>query len=289
MLLLKKSKTPEIQISGNAPIERLSVISTESNLDFDKMLRSSFYYEVSNFNGFLELLQQLASFSFWLQLTKGDSCLVIDSQNPNRIDLHLSEHDLTLNNYITRYLKFTKQSPMKAMGDTKSYYRTSMTYDDSKTTKDHRDFRFLLDRVFSDALLRLSLKSAVTLLENHRQTPNVMSLQINERADLSPLKADHIDESHDFYEYLSLLHLNKVPEISRSEYEKVTSMYEVPAIGPSGNSPKHLFLFAFKFVHPAVLQEVVIKDSVISTLSNTKLKHRLSYRSASGLYTWMLA
>lgn len=289
MLKFAKVNNPTHGITGNETVSTASIAVKSQSVDLIPLLRASFYYEATDFNGLDELLQEAKGASFWIQLTKGDSKLTFDSTNRSYCDLRLSKDDFFHNNYIYRYLKFKEHKPVKQSIHTETYFTASASYPTPKQLKYGRDVSVLISRVFSDASIKVSLNRDIQSLAKFRCNYDVLSGRIPHNSDLRPLAKDPSLEPHEFYEYWSLLHMNKIPKIEPNEYERITSMYEVPYRDELENSEENgsdVSLMFIKNVHPEVLQLILQHQDILSVLYSRGKDTGLITKLPNGIYKW---
>lgn len=289
MLKFTKVNNPTHGITGNEAVVTVSIVAKSQLVDPTHLLRTSFYYETTDFNGLDKLLQEANGASIWIQLTKGGSTLTFDSTKKDLCDLRLTKDDFFHNNYIYRYLKFKEHKPVKQSVHTETYFTATASYPTPKQFKYGKDLSVLIERVFSGASIKVSLNRDLQSLANFRNNNDVLSGNISPMSDLRPLAKDPSLEPHDFYEYWSLLHMNKVPYIEPSEYERVTSIYEVPYRDDFKNSEEvgnDLYLMLIKNVHPEVLQLILQHQDVLSVLYNRGIDTGLITKLSNGIYKW---
>lgn len=288
MLLFHEATASDYTLTGNKPIDKLSVITSSDSFDIHSLLSNCFYYSASDFNGLDGLLEEVKDAQYWIELTKGESVLSIDSSDSNIIKLVLNEHDLFQNNYITRYLKFKQQRPNKPSKDTSTFYSAFANYSKSanETPKYDKDLRILIELIFPNASLRVSSNKAIPSLGQFRQIHNLASGPIDPQADLSPLTTKNVEEPHDYYEYFSLLHMNKAPSSEVNDYVRVTSMYEVPINDSDGPFNGSLTLTFANQLDPRTISLILTESSVVSVLYDRDGKNTLILKLASKIYVW---
>lgn len=289
MLKFTEVNKPTLDITGNEAFATVSIVAKSQSADPTPLLRASFYYETTAFNGLDELLQETNGASYWIQLTKGGSTLTVDSTKKDHCHLCLSKDDFFHNNYIYRYLKFKEHKPVKQSVSTATYFTATASYPTPKHIKYGRDVSVLIKRVFSDASIKVSLNRDLQSLANFRSTNEVLLGTISPMSDLRPLAKDPSSEPHDFYEYWSLLHMDKVPKIEPNEYERVTSIYKVPfhdELESSDEVGTDLYLMFTKNVHPDVLHKILQHQDILSVSYSRGKDTGLITILSNRIYKW---
>lgn len=286
MLQYEVADGPTFRTYGNQVLDEVSIISLSQSFDVRSLLSRSFYYEATGFNGLDVLLREATGSQYWIELTNGQSLLVFDSTNETRCDILLSRDDIFHNNYIYRYLTFKEHKPVKLSIDTETYFSASAEYPTPQNLRYGKDPRILIERVFSNASLRVSLDKEFASLASFKKEPRLKSGPISPDSDLSPLGATSEIDPHDHYEYLSLLHMNKVPHTDPSEYVKVTSMYEVPKSQAQNTFNAQLTIHFVTNINPQTLGCILQHEDVLSTSLNRPHESDLVLKSANKVYIW---
>lgn len=272
--------------SGNKVLDEVSVITLSQSADIRSLLSQTFYYETTGFNGLDDLLREATDSQYWIELTIGQSALIFDSTNKTLCDIRLSRDDYFHNNYIYRYLTFKEHKPVKLSIDTETYFTASAEYPTPQKLRYGKDLRVLIERVFSNASLRVSLDKELTSLASFKKDSRLKSGPISANSDLSPLAATSNIDPHDYYEYLSLLHMNKVPHTDPNDYVKVTSMYEVPNSQDQITFNAPLTIHFVTNINPLSLERILQHEDVLSILLNKPHESELVFKSASKFYIW---
>lgn len=282
-------------LPDNEPIRGISVVVEEDPTHSNAILSQSFHYELrdssilqsssKDLNLLAKYKGELENASYWIEAIKGSSSLLIDSSAPFQLNIVLDEQDYNHNSYIGRYLQFKRRAPSKQSKETNISYLSKVDLSQRLEKRD-KDLQTLVERVFSVANIKISLDREIRSLEGSRIKPTPMFTKIRDNSDLRPLSLEETLDPHEMYEYLSLLHMNQIPDSRPDEYVKVTSMYKIPDADSLGNFGGDLTVIFAQKVHPSVLEKLLQERNVRSILYQRNTLHGLIYKINEKVYTW---
>lgn len=269
------------------PIQYLSVCSEsqEWSSHFNNW-SPHHYYRDAHFSQLPNLLQHLSTSSRFQLSAENDGNSLKYSSDLKNLDLSLNESAFFHNSYVSRYLKFSKQVPAKSSPQIETLYLASASLD--ANTKYHKDLSVLLRKVFETCSIVLISEDEVPF-ELAKVAPKFLKLQVAGHSDLKPLQASEIssDDSFDFYEYLCLLHMNSLPDMTNSHVQ-ASSMYESPQCEAGDNKEitTPLWLHVAEELPPNILDFIVSTDGWTSIFVKTETSNLVVKRSAPLHYIW---
>lgn len=272
-------------------VEYFSVISTspDAKHQLQRVADQFFLYRNDHFDQVGEVLEftsRADCHHFAVEANTENDILLLNSGNRDIIDLDLSEHTLSQNNYATRYMKFIKVVPAKSSSDYEVRYTCKVKID--STAKYHKDLSYLVSRVFSDSRIQVLLDIELPFAL-HRISPSLKQVEISPNSNFGPLKYNEIDpvNAMEFYEYFCMLHMNGFPDRS-NEHVKLTSMYEGPEgyIGEAKLS-NPVYLTVASDINPSALSVLVDNGDCVSLFAKTKYQNVLVTKSQKS-YMWRI-
>lgn len=265
-------------------ITHLSVASANPN-----------WHETSKFEN-LHILEnvtfsQLPELLTYLQPTK--SCNLTAEINGNiftfasktqKFSIRLTDHAYSHNAYVGRYLKFRKHVPLKKSADLDIFYEANAILDPQQ--KYYKDFTALILNNFGVCSVTLLL-SEIPPFPLTEIKPDLLKIEIAPYSDLNPLGVSGIptDDSQDFYEYLCLLHLNGLPDLSNS-HVVATNIYQPPRVEAKFAANEKLYLHVTRNVHPGILERLIETEGWVSASARTANENILLFKTSSVIYIW---
>ncbi|OBA22418.1 hypothetical protein METBIDRAFT_153251 [Metschnikowia bicuspidata var. bicuspidata NRRL YB-4993] len=240
--ILQENTLPEFIAE---PVKYLSVVSKQGSVKniLGELLKQSHVYKGTVNDNVFDIAESIVGSGaqyFSLKLNKNRNTLKIDSRTPKTVTITLTEHVFNHHAYAARYMKFKKLQPAKGSSDYIVYHTVTANWNGPE--KYSKDLYALVSEVFACAELVLltdsvyAPKDEVGSLMDLHESAVVLEVKvfspgevdsgdsIAETPDL--LKLD-VDEHHEVYEYLSLVHLNSLPDY-RNSHVGATSIYETP-------------------------------------------------------------
>lgn len=245
------------------------------------------YYKQNGFDQLPLLLTHLQSSGNFSLCAENDNNKLVYTYSSSQLSLKLTESTYSHNSYVGRYLRFIKHIPPKYSPDLDTFYTASVSLD--ANTKYFKDFNVLLARVFSVCSICLLLDNEVPfpltkVIASH------LSTSIASYSDLSPLLTTEIQsgDSHEFYEYLCLLHLNGLPDYENSHVQ-ATTRYEIPPVTSplnSENNLESLYLHFTENINPSALESLVSSEGWVSAFARSDTHNIVLMRTPEGIYIW---
>lgn len=277
------------EIIVNDPVNFLSIVSKEPLSTHN----GSYFFTSPLFHRVEDLIQHMQAeckgnkqFQYFLSIHADDgSSIKLSSKDPFVLSLLLSDHTFNHNHYISRYLKLSKQVPLKKSPETKIIYNATAQYP-STGKKYEADLKYLLKNVFAEVSVELLSNKNMDGLQLSLNTSTPKHHDIPPDSDLSPLYCSIFQDPEDMYEYQSLIHLIQPPNLHPTSQMAAVSMYETPTTDGTPNDP--VKIHQWKNVTPSVVQTIINEGNFISLLIKTLDGSIMIFKSQLKTYAWVL-
>ncbi|KAF5210729.1 hypothetical protein E0198_003613 [Clavispora lusitaniae] len=270
-------------------IEYLSLISESPDIKtvVENISGQYFVYRRNDFQQIWKLVKYITdsdSKHYSIEAASGTDILSCRSQD-GHISLNISQSTILQNNYVTRYLKFTKTIPAKSSLHHETRYHCRVNVDEK--AKWNKDLVTFISQTFSKC--KVEILSDIELpFELERIRPTFIQKQIASHSNLSPLNYAEINNelSVDMYEYLCLLHVDGLPNRS-DEHVKLTNMYEIPQVPLLRENPgfSTLYLTVAADVNPSIVSALSANTHVLSFFARTRT-HNFMVLQSRNSYLW---
>ncbi|GEQ69552.1 hypothetical protein JCM33374_g3224 [Metschnikowia sp. JCM 33374] len=291
------------------PIKYLSVVTNSQTLEnvVAGLLQQSHVYKGTGINNVLEIVQSTIKSGapyYVLEFTSDRNKLRIDSSSPKSVSLVLDDHTYNHHSYAGRYLRFTKCLPAKGSKDYIIYHKATANWGPEKYEK---DLTALVAEVFTGADMTLlttcgppNIAPGGSLTDLHEKaSPSSTALYLPEDAKVSAeTTADSpsgitdtlpSDVSQELYEYLSLVHLNALPDFTNS-HVRATSLYEIPdTVVKLPVSLSSASLVTITDVNPVVFYDLASNPDCLSIQATTETGSFLTVNSGDVTWNWALS
>lgn len=278
-----------------SPARFLSVVSTSCALksSLDTLLDKCFYHRCETTQPLLlfDTLKQKLPNYYSVRAAKGLNELSFSSTSPNIISIRLKEHTFFTNSYVGRHIKFKKIVPFKGSNELITYFEAKV---DISHHLHELALRKLAEAEFSACNVILLCDTDISkelpekFFDLHKNKsfyahsllplPNIPTVN-NSISDMDS------DESDDLYEFLSLVHLNAVPDQTNS-HVRATNMWELPQPNFLANlAGVPLHSFSISNVNPILIHRIASMSEVLSIQMVTEESTHLLLRN-NRIYTW---
>lgn len=271
-------------------VEFLSIISTSPHtLSRLQHIAEQFYlYRHNNFSQVGDLVKFITDTDckhFAVEAKAGNDSLAINSSEKEFLNLDLSEHTLSQNNYASRCMRFTKVVPAKSSPNYETRYTCKVKMDSN--AKYYKDLLCLISKAFSNARIQVLLEIELPF-DLQRISPNYKQVELSPNSNLEALNYKKIDreDSMEYYEYFCMLHINGFPDRS-SDHVQLTSMYEGPKIDAEQKYELPLYLTVANDVNPSIMAFLADEGDWISLFARTKNQNVLMAKSQTS-YKWRI-
>lgn len=269
--------------SLSSQISYLSVASADPNWHENLKYGNLHILENDTFSKLPELLTYLQTTKSCDLTAENNGSVLKFASKTQKFSLRLTDQAYSHNAYVGRYLKFRKHVPLKKSADLDIFYDANAILDPQQ--RYFKDFNALVLSLFGVCSVTLLL-SEIPPFPLTDTKPEHLKFKIAPYSDLNPLGVSEIttDNSQDFYEYLCLLHLNGLPDLSDS-LVVATNMYQPPAEGKFANNEK-LNLYVTRNAHPGILEVLIKTDGWVSAIARIVNESILLFKTSSVIYIW---
>lgn len=278
------------------PLSFFSVITKDHGFLNEIREAEELSYYTSQCSDVLKLLLEIESSPatfFALKAIQGNNSIEWSSKDSERLELRLNEYSYSHHHYVGRYLRFIKEIAPKGSVEYGTTFSASAKRSQEKYTK---DLEAVVASLFSDAKVTLVIDSSLeelaasTCRNWNRINGQVKTCEILSFTDFTPFTADEVTEENleEFYEYLSLLHLNAYPFFENSHVSATTS-YLHSIEGGTKAAPAQLYLISLSGASPLLFSKLIQKEQCLSAQATTKKRSVLSYNNEEHLYTWKVS
>lgn len=276
------------------PIELVSVVADVPGIGGLRHL--SRQYEGSGFDKTEELAQHLQKQcledpkrEIFLDIKSKSGChLLMSTNDPAKLLIKLTEHVFHHNYYVSRYLKFVKETSPKTSTETGIFYSASVVYP-CNDTRQQQDLSYLIKNEFHDSHISLLAGDDVDIsgFDISFQNPTFAESTTPPDVILAPLGCSEFEEPYDMFEYLSLVHLCQPPPRHPDSHTQVVSMYSVP-VSDGHEEKDHINIATLKNLCPKPVNDLMRAGDYISFYARSGNQGVIVFNGKDKRWCWSM-